>query len=64
MTRKEAFAQLIERRNWYVNMKISPTAANTHKKRFKEGKNVSLEFMARALNAAGYSLLQPEHWQQ
>ena len=62
MNRKEAFAELIEHRNWYINMGISPTTANTHKKRFKEGKPVSLEFMGRALEAAGYQLEVEELW--
>jgi len=62
MNRKQAFAELIKRRNWYINMKISPKTATTHKKRFIEGKNVSEEFMCRALLAAGYKIQEEESW--
>lgn len=62
MNRKQAFSELIKRRNWYAGLNISSKTATTHKKRFLEGKNVSEEFMARALNAAGYKLQQEEIW--
>jgi hypothetical protein len=63
MTTREAFAQLINKRGWYVPLGIPEGTASTTAKRFKDGKVVSLDKMEEILEKAGAVVVQEKLWE-
>lgn len=62
MTTKEAFTQLINTDNWHEKAGINYNTARTLKKRFLDGKLISLEKMEEILEKAGYKVVQEKKW--
>lgn len=62
MTTKEAFKDLISKRNWYKDLSISSNAAWSLAKRFNDGEYVSTDKMEELLTQAGYIVKQEKSW--
>lgn len=61
MTTNEAFAQLVNKRAWYVGTGITEDEGSNLKARFKLGK-VSLEKQIEVLKKAGFRVVQEMDW--
>ncbi len=62
MTTEEAFKQLIGQRAWYKTVGLTPEAAWSIAKRFRDGESISTEKIEGILEKAGYKVVVEKQW--
>ena len=63
-TLRDAFAELIKKRKWYVDSLRSPIQAKNDKATFLKGGNVPEERIRDYLASAGWICTQTEKWKK